>query len=138
MFMMRFDMRVPGMTSAQITDQYHCAIEMAQWAEGKGCVGIGISEHHCSDDGYTPSPLILASAMAAVTKKTPINAGELKQHFAKLKEAEDAKKTERKAEQARLAGEEAPKAAKPKDEPKADAEPAKEGKPRAPDAPGPR
>jgi len=72
MFMMRFDMRVPGMTAAQIADQYQCAIEMAQWAEGKGCVGIGISEHHCSEDGYTPSPLVLASAMAAVTKSTPI------------------------------------------------------------------
>lgn len=72
MFMMRFDMRVPGKTPAQIADQYQTAIEMAQWADDKGCVGIGLSEHHCAEDGYTPSPLVLASAIAAVTKKVPI------------------------------------------------------------------
>jgi alkanesulfonate monooxygenase SsuD/methylene tetrahydromethanopterin reductase-like flavin-dependent oxidoreductase (luciferase family) len=75
MFIMRFDMRVPGMTPNQIADQYRCAIDMAQWADDKGCVGIGLSEHHCAEDGYTPSPLMLASAMAAVTKKVPILIG---------------------------------------------------------------
>jgi hypothetical protein len=45
---------------------------MAQWADDKGCVGIGLSEHHCAEDGYSPSPLMLASAMAAVTTKVPI------------------------------------------------------------------
>jgi alkanesulfonate monooxygenase SsuD/methylene tetrahydromethanopterin reductase-like flavin-dependent oxidoreductase (luciferase family) len=72
MFMMRFDMRVPGKTPAQIADQYATAIEMARWADDKGCVGVGLSEHHCADDGYLPSPLMLASAMAAVTKNVPI------------------------------------------------------------------
>jgi hypothetical protein len=72
MFMMRFDMRVPGKTPAQIADQYRTAIEMAAWADDKGCVGIGLSEHHAAEDGYLPSPLILASAVAAVTRKVPI------------------------------------------------------------------
>jgi hypothetical protein len=72
MFMMRFDMRVPGKTPEQIGDHYQAAIDMARWADDKGCVGIGLSEHHCSEDGYTPSPLMLASAMAANTKKVPI------------------------------------------------------------------
>lgn len=75
MFMMRFDMRVPGKTPAQIADQYQTAIEMAQWADDKGCIGIGLSEHHCAEDGYTPAPLMLASAVAAVTKKVPIIIG---------------------------------------------------------------
>jgi len=35
--MMRFDMRVPGKTPAEITAQYQAAIEMAQWADDKGC-----------------------------------------------------------------------------------------------------
>jgi hypothetical protein len=72
MFMMRFDMRVPGKTPAQIADHYQAAIDMAQWADDKGCVGIGLSEHHCAEDGYTPSPLMLASAIAARTTKVPI------------------------------------------------------------------
>lgn len=75
MFMMRFDMRVPGKTPAQIADMYQTAIEMAQWADDRGCVGIGLSEHHAADDGYLPSPLMLASAIAAVTKKSPIIIG---------------------------------------------------------------
>jgi hypothetical protein len=70
--MMRFDMRVPGKTPAEIADQYQAAIEMARWADGKGCAGIVVSEHHASEDGYLPSPLLLASAMAAVTKDAPI------------------------------------------------------------------
>src|SRR5580658_10955149 len=68
MFTMRFDMRAPGMTPAQSAAQYRTAIEMAQWADDKGTFSVGLSEHHCSQDGYLPAPLILASAMAAVTK----------------------------------------------------------------------
>ena len=72
MLMMRFDMRVPDKTPAEIADQYQCAIEMAQWVEGKAPAMLGLSEHHASDDGYMPTPLILAASMAAVTKQLPI------------------------------------------------------------------
>lgn len=72
MFMMRFDMRVPGMSPAQISEQYRGAIAMAQWADDKGPFSIGISEHHASDDGYIPAPLMLASAMAAVTQNVSL------------------------------------------------------------------
>ena len=40
MYTMRFDLRVPGMTPAQIASQYETAIEMAEWAEGKGCAAV--------------------------------------------------------------------------------------------------
>jgi hypothetical protein len=72
MFMMRFDLRVPGKTPGEIADQYQAAIEMARWADDKGCVGIALSEHHAAEDGYMPSPLVLASAIAAVTQHVPI------------------------------------------------------------------
>ena len=75
MFTMRFDLRVPGKTPAQIADQYAAAIEMAEWAEDKGCVAAVISEHHASPDGYLPAPLILATAMAARTTTLPIAVG---------------------------------------------------------------
>lgn len=38
----------------------------------RGCASIVISEHHASDDGYLPSPLMLAGAVAAATQNTPI------------------------------------------------------------------
>jgi len=75
MFTMRFDLRVPGKSAAEIADQYAAAIEMAEWAEDKGCVAAVVSEHHVSPDGYLPAPLVLATAMAARTKTMAIAVG---------------------------------------------------------------
>jgi alkanesulfonate monooxygenase SsuD/methylene tetrahydromethanopterin reductase-like flavin-dependent oxidoreductase (luciferase family) len=72
MFGMRFDLRVPAMTAPQIAQQYRTAIEMAQWADANGAMNIGLSEHHCAEDGYLPSPLTLAAAMAAVTTRVQL------------------------------------------------------------------
>ena len=66
MFTMRFDMRAP-IGGAATTDLYAAAIEMAAWGETRGCVAATISEHHTAEDGYLPSPLLLASAIAART-----------------------------------------------------------------------
>jgi len=71
MFMMRFDMRAPAI-GAPVRDLYAAAIDMAAWADDKGCVVVGLSEHHCSPDGYLPSPMTLAAAMAARTTTTRI------------------------------------------------------------------
>jgi len=48
---------------------------MAEWAEGKGCAAVMVSEHHASPDGYLPTPLIIATAMAVRTKNLPIVVG---------------------------------------------------------------
>jgi alkanesulfonate monooxygenase SsuD/methylene tetrahydromethanopterin reductase-like flavin-dependent oxidoreductase (luciferase family) len=71
MFTMRFDMRAPGGVDT-MPALYEAAIDMAEWAEGRGGVACVISEHHASPDGYIPSPLLLASAIAARTKHMPI------------------------------------------------------------------
>jgi len=72
-FLMRFDLRAPGKSAEQRADLYDAAIEMAAWAEDKGCASVVVSEHHASEDGYIPSPYVLASAIAAVTKTVPIS-----------------------------------------------------------------
>ena len=64
MFTMRFDMRAPD-TGAPASDIYAAALDMAAWGENNGCVAATLCEHHSSDDGYLPSPLILASAPLA-------------------------------------------------------------------------
>jgi alkanesulfonate monooxygenase SsuD/methylene tetrahydromethanopterin reductase-like flavin-dependent oxidoreductase (luciferase family) len=71
MFSMRFDMRAPN-PEAPPGDLYAAALEMAAWAETRGCVAAVVSEHHSAEDGYLPSPLILASAMAARTSQLAI------------------------------------------------------------------
>jgi alkanesulfonate monooxygenase SsuD/methylene tetrahydromethanopterin reductase-like flavin-dependent oxidoreductase (luciferase family) len=71
MYTMRFDMRAPtgGATTPEL---YAAAVEMAAFAEENGGLACTISEHHASPDGYIPSPMLLASAMAARTTRTPI------------------------------------------------------------------
>lgn len=71
MFTLRFDMRAPA-TGAPTREVYATALDIVEWAENKGCVSAVICEHHGSDDGYLPAPLILTSAMAARTKSLPI------------------------------------------------------------------
>src|SRR5437763_10043121 len=68
MFTMRFDMRAPDF-GGSATELYKAAIDMAEWAETRGCIAAVISEHHTSSDGYIPSPMLLASAMAARTNQ---------------------------------------------------------------------
>jgi alkanesulfonate monooxygenase SsuD/methylene tetrahydromethanopterin reductase-like flavin-dependent oxidoreductase (luciferase family) len=70
-FTMRFDMRAPA-TGAPAPDLYSAALEMAAWAETRGCLSAVVCEHHAAEDGYLPSPVVLASAMAARTATLPI------------------------------------------------------------------
>ncbi len=76
MFILRFDMRAPEM-GAPIADLYRAALDMAEWAEDRGLAQITVSEHHAADDGYLPSPLLLASALAARTKQVGIQVAAL-------------------------------------------------------------
>jgi alkanesulfonate monooxygenase SsuD/methylene tetrahydromethanopterin reductase-like flavin-dependent oxidoreductase (luciferase family) len=75
MYTLRFDLRVPGKSRADIAAQHRAVLDMSRWVDDKGCAVIGLSEHHAADDGYSPSPLMLASAVAAVTENTPILIG---------------------------------------------------------------
>jgi alkanesulfonate monooxygenase SsuD/methylene tetrahydromethanopterin reductase-like flavin-dependent oxidoreductase (luciferase family) len=71
MFMMRFDMRAPA-SGGSAPDLYAAAIEMAAWGESRGALAAVVCEHHAMSDGYLPSPLILATALAARTTTLPI------------------------------------------------------------------
>jgi alkanesulfonate monooxygenase SsuD/methylene tetrahydromethanopterin reductase-like flavin-dependent oxidoreductase (luciferase family) len=71
MFTLRFDMRAPDW-AAPATDLYAAAIDMCAWAETRGAILAVLCEHHGADDGHLPTPLILASAIAAKTKQLAI------------------------------------------------------------------
>ena len=68
MFTLRFDMRAPDF-GARATALYSAAPEMSAWAESRGCFAAVLCEHHGSEDGYLPSPIVLASAIAARTER---------------------------------------------------------------------
>ena len=67
LFGLRFDFRNPVMAGTSMADRYAAALDMAEWADGLGCVSIAVSEHHGSPDGYLPSPIPMLAAMAART-----------------------------------------------------------------------
>jgi alkanesulfonate monooxygenase SsuD/methylene tetrahydromethanopterin reductase-like flavin-dependent oxidoreductase (luciferase family) len=71
MFTLRFDMRAPDW-AAPATALYTAAIDMCAWAETRGAILTVLSEHHGADDGHLPTPLILASAIAARTRQLAI------------------------------------------------------------------
>ena len=71
MFTIRFDMRAPSF-GAPTSDLYAAAIDMCAWAETRGAIVAVLSEHHGAEDGHLPSPLVLASAIAARTERLPI------------------------------------------------------------------
>jgi alkanesulfonate monooxygenase SsuD/methylene tetrahydromethanopterin reductase-like flavin-dependent oxidoreductase (luciferase family) len=76
MFIMRFGMRSLGDSAAR-ADMYGATLDMAAWAESRGCLMAAISQHHGSEDGYLPSPVPLAAAMAARTSTLSISVAAL-------------------------------------------------------------
>jgi alkanesulfonate monooxygenase SsuD/methylene tetrahydromethanopterin reductase-like flavin-dependent oxidoreductase (luciferase family) len=45
---------------------------MCDWAESRGAIAAVLSEHHGTEDNHLPSPIVLASAIAARTERLPI------------------------------------------------------------------
>src|SRR5258705_5365515 len=61
-------MRAPAF-GAPARELYAAALDQVQWADALGFDCVALGEHHGSPDGYNPSPLVLASAMGARTKR---------------------------------------------------------------------
>src|ERR1700722_7032682 len=52
----------------------HAALpEMCSWAEELGALAAVLCEHHGSEDGYLPSPMVLAPAIAARTERLALS-----------------------------------------------------------------
>jgi alkanesulfonate monooxygenase SsuD/methylene tetrahydromethanopterin reductase-like flavin-dependent oxidoreductase (luciferase family) len=69
---LRYDLRSPAFGPGERV-LYDNAIEQVAWADKTGCFDwILLTEHHGADDGYCPSPIVLASAMAARTERLRI------------------------------------------------------------------
>lgn len=66
-FALRYDFRLPSGDAAARTTLFRTAIQQTAHAEAHGFTSVAVSEHHGVDDGYLPSPLLAASALAAAT-----------------------------------------------------------------------
>jgi alkanesulfonate monooxygenase SsuD/methylene tetrahydromethanopterin reductase-like flavin-dependent oxidoreductase (luciferase family) len=77
MFSMRFTMRSRSSDASARADSYAAVLDMAAWAETRGCLAAAVSQHHAADDGYLPSPVPLAAAIAARTSSLPVTVAAL-------------------------------------------------------------
>jgi alkanesulfonate monooxygenase SsuD/methylene tetrahydromethanopterin reductase-like flavin-dependent oxidoreductase (luciferase family) len=67
-----YDMRAPDFGAPPV-ELYRAAVEQCAWADRYGFHRVTLAEHHASDDGYLPSPIVLGSAIAAVTERMLIH-----------------------------------------------------------------
>jgi len=63
-----YDFRNPGPDAPAFEDFYEAVLEQIVVAEQLGFGSVWLTEHHFVDDGYTPSPLVLAAAIGARTQ----------------------------------------------------------------------
>lgn len=70
-FSLRYDLRAPSFSRPQ-ADLFDACLDQCEWADQLGFESVNLQEHHGSDDGYNPSPLVLAGAIAARTRRMRI------------------------------------------------------------------
>jgi alkanesulfonate monooxygenase SsuD/methylene tetrahydromethanopterin reductase-like flavin-dependent oxidoreductase (luciferase family) len=66
---LRYELRVPTFTSTTFAEQYAACLDQCAWADELGFDTVLLSEHHGIDDGYCPSPITLAAAIAGRAKR---------------------------------------------------------------------
>jgi alkanesulfonate monooxygenase SsuD/methylene tetrahydromethanopterin reductase-like flavin-dependent oxidoreductase (luciferase family) len=64
-----YDFRNPPAWRRPWNDLYAEILDFIAWSETVGFEGAWVPEHHGSEDGYAPSPLVALAAIAARTKK---------------------------------------------------------------------
>lgn len=64
---LNYDMRAPSFGTGPEA-LYPAAVEQCAWADRRAFASVVLSEHHASDDGYLPSPIVLGAAIAGATE----------------------------------------------------------------------
>ncbi len=67
-----FDFRNPPQWRRPYPELYAQTIEQVVWAESQGFESAWLSEHHFAPDGYSPSPVVIAAALAVKTSRIRI------------------------------------------------------------------
>jgi alkanesulfonate monooxygenase SsuD/methylene tetrahydromethanopterin reductase-like flavin-dependent oxidoreductase (luciferase family) len=70
-FYLKYDLRAPGF-GPPAEELYQACIEQCAWAEQHGFTGVRFHEHHASEDGYLPSPIVMGGVVAGVTARLAI------------------------------------------------------------------
>jgi alkanesulfonate monooxygenase SsuD/methylene tetrahydromethanopterin reductase-like flavin-dependent oxidoreductase (luciferase family) len=71
-FGLRYDLRRAPCARATHAELAAAALAQCEWADTRGFLTVTLSEHHGSPDGYLPSPMVMAAAVAARTRQLRI------------------------------------------------------------------
>jgi alkanesulfonate monooxygenase SsuD/methylene tetrahydromethanopterin reductase-like flavin-dependent oxidoreductase (luciferase family) len=66
---LRYDLRSPAHLGSHPEELYAAALDQCAWGDRLGFERVILSEHHGAEDGYLPSPLVLAAAIAGRTSR---------------------------------------------------------------------
>jgi alkanesulfonate monooxygenase SsuD/methylene tetrahydromethanopterin reductase-like flavin-dependent oxidoreductase (luciferase family) len=69
---LRFDLRHPPEGADKAT-LYAAMLDICEWGDRLGFEEVFTGEHHAAEDGYSPSPVVVAAAIAARTLRMKIN-----------------------------------------------------------------
>jgi len=72
-FEIKYDLRNPPAWRRPWEQHYSHFLDQVEWADRHGFDRVHLHEHHFAEDGYLPSPLVAAAALAARTKRIRIS-----------------------------------------------------------------
>jgi alkanesulfonate monooxygenase SsuD/methylene tetrahydromethanopterin reductase-like flavin-dependent oxidoreductase (luciferase family) len=73
MSIMRFNLVLPGLDPKTLSEMYKAALDMAEYGERHGFSMVTLEEHHGADNGWSPSPLVMAGLIFGRTRTIGVN-----------------------------------------------------------------
>ncbi len=70
---LRINMTGAGRDPQEESRRYQEALDMAAFADASGFDVVGLEEHHCANNGWLPSPLVMAGMVVARTRRVQVN-----------------------------------------------------------------
>jgi alkanesulfonate monooxygenase SsuD/methylene tetrahydromethanopterin reductase-like flavin-dependent oxidoreductase (luciferase family) len=69
----RFNCVQPGLEPGEMAARYQAFVDMAEYADQHGFAMVTLEEHHGADDGWSPSPLVMAGLVFGRTKSLGVS-----------------------------------------------------------------
>jgi alkanesulfonate monooxygenase SsuD/methylene tetrahydromethanopterin reductase-like flavin-dependent oxidoreductase (luciferase family) len=69
----RFNCIQPGIEPDAMAKRYQAFVEMARYADERGVSMITLEEHHGAENGWSPSPLVMAGMVFGASKNLGVN-----------------------------------------------------------------
>jgi alkanesulfonate monooxygenase SsuD/methylene tetrahydromethanopterin reductase-like flavin-dependent oxidoreductase (luciferase family) len=70
---MRLNFIQPGLEPTEMSARYKAGLDMAKFAEDNGFMAVTLEEHHGADNGWSPTPLLMAGAVFSRTSTIAVS-----------------------------------------------------------------